>query len=113
MTFLLEAQRLLIRPFRDTDLTSFVAYRDDPEVSKYQGWSVPYTHEKGQDFIDAMKNADPTQVGDWYSAAVELKEGGEMIGDVAYFLMKNDPRQAYLGCTLARPFWGRGYGSEA
>jgi RimJ/RimL family protein N-acetyltransferase len=113
MSFPLETDRLFIRPFRDSDLASFLAYRDDPEVAKYQGWSVPYTLEQGQCFIDFMKNADPGQVGEWYQAAIELKDEGEMIGDVAHFLMKNDPQQAYLGYTIARSYWGRGLATEA
>lgn len=113
MTFPLETDRLLIRQFRASDLASFVAYRNDPEVAKYQGWSVPYSMEQGEQFIRSMIAADPKQIGEWYQAAVTLKEDAEVIGDAAYFLMKNDSRQAYIGCTIARSHWGRGYGFEA
>jgi RimJ/RimL family protein N-acetyltransferase len=113
LSFLLETDRLFIRPFRDSDLTSFVAYRGDAEVARHQGWSTPYTLEQGQDFIDSMKNTDPKQVGEWHQAAVELKASGEMVGDVAHFIMINDPRQAYLGYTVARPYWRRGFATEA
>ncbi len=113
MSFYLEANRLLIRPFRDSDLESFVAYRDDPEVARYQGWNTPFTIDQGREFIDKMKIAIPGTVGEWYQAAVELKNGGEMVGDVAFLLMKNDPRQAYLGYSFSRPHWGHGYALEA
>ena len=113
MTFQLETDRLFIRQFRESDLESFVAYRNDPEVAKYQGWSVPYPLEKGQQFISSMVNADPKQIGEWFQSAVTLREDVVVIGDVAYFLMKNDSRQAYIGYTIARSYWGRGFGFEA
>jgi RimJ/RimL family protein N-acetyltransferase len=113
MPFFLETNRLLIRLFHDSDLESFVAYRNDPEVAKYQGWNTPYTLDQGREFIEKMKIAVPGTVGEWFQAAVELKNSGEMIGDVAFFLMKNDPQQVYLGYSFARPHWSHGYASEA
>ena len=34
----IESERLILRRFEDSDLTSFVAYRNDPEVARYQSW---------------------------------------------------------------------------
>ena len=39
--FFIETDRLLIRQIRDDDLETFLTYRNDPEVAKYQGWSTP------------------------------------------------------------------------
>jgi RimJ/RimL family protein N-acetyltransferase len=113
MPFPLETERLLLRPFRDSDLDVFLAYRSDPEVARYQGWELPYERETAQAFIDEMKNARPDTPGHWFQAAIELKGSGVMIGDVASHLMASDPRQAYIGITLARAYWGKGYGEEA
>jgi len=104
--------RLIIRHLRDPDLESFLAYRNDPEVARYQGWNVPYTRENALEFIAEMKDKQPTP-GEWLQLALELPETGEIIGDVAVHMMKSDPRQAYLGYTIARPHWGQGYASEA
>lgn len=41
-----ETSRLIARPFTDEDLEPFVAYRQDPEVARHQGWS-DYTLEEG------------------------------------------------------------------
>jgi RimJ/RimL family protein N-acetyltransferase len=57
-----------------------------------------------------MKHIAP---GEWLQLAVELRETGELIGDLAFHTMKSDPRQAYLGYTFARAHWGHGYASEA
>ncbi len=104
--------RLLIRHFRESDLESFLAYRNDPEVARYQGWSLPYSRESALAFLVEMKDKQPAP-GEWLQLALELSSTGESIGDLAFHLMKSDPRQAYLGYTLSRAHWGYGYASEA
>ena len=113
MPFALETDQLLLRQFRDSDLEEFLAYRCDPGVAQYQGWDVPYEREMGRSFIDEMKNALPGTPGKWFQAAVELKSSKALLGDCAFHIMANDARQAYIGITLARPNWGKGYGEEA
>ncbi len=118
----LATPRLLLRQFRDSDLEAFLAYRNDPEVARYQGWNVPYACESALEFIAEMKAKQPAP-GEWLQLALELRssplslgervEGEGLIGDVAFHLMKSDPRQAYLGYSLARAHWGQGYASEA
>lgn len=112
MTFFLETERLFLRQFNDSDLEAFLAYRNDPEVAIYQGWDIPYPREKAVKFIDHMKSAVPIQ-SQWLQVALELKSAQQMIGDVAFFIKNNDERQAMIGYSLARPFWGQGYAFEA
>lgn len=113
MPFPLYSQRLILRHFRDSDVESFFAYRNDPEVARYQGWEYPYPREKAAAFVSEMKNAIPGAVGEWFQAAVECQDGGKMLGDVAFHIMKSDARQAYLGYSFDRAHWGKGYASEA
>jgi len=112
MTFLLETDRLQIRQFQDSDLESFLDYRNDPDVAKYQGWDVPYPREKALEFVVEMSAKEPPVDGEWFQAAIEEVDTGHMVGDVAFFLKKDDP-QAYIGCTIARSHWRKGYGIEA
>lgn len=112
MTFHLETERLVLRQFRESDLETFFAYRNDPEVAKYQGWEYPYPREKAVLFVHNMTTVIPTQ-SKWMQIAVELKSTHEMIGDVAFFLKHDDERQAMVGYSLAQPFWGNGYACEA
>lgn len=112
MTFHLETERLVLRQFRESDLETFLSYRNDPEVAKYQGWNVPYPREKGIEFVQKMAVAVPGQ-SKWLQIAVELKSTHEMIGDVAFSIKREDERQAMIGYSLARPYWGNGYAYEA
>jgi aminoglycoside 6'-N-acetyltransferase len=59
MALILETQRLRIRPFQESDLQPFAAYRSDPLVAHYQQWETPYTLEQATQFIQAMKNSPP------------------------------------------------------
>jgi len=108
----LESDRLIIRPFRASDLESFFAYRNDPAVARYQGWHVPYAREKAVEFIEEMQGKQTPTPGEWLQLAVELKSSGALIGDWAFHLMKNDARQAYIGYTLAQQYWKQGYAAE-
>lgn len=109
----LHTQRLLLRNFTASDLEAFLSYRNDPEVAKYQGWSVPFPRDKGEAFIAEMKDIHAPKQGQWFQLAVELKETGEMIGDVAYCITEADIRQAVIGFTVSSAFWGRGFATEA
>ena len=109
----LVTERLLLRHFHESDLDAFHAYRNDPEVFKYQGWSVPYLREMAAEFIAVMKDAVPGEEGHWFQVAVQRKSDYALVGDVAFCPLRGSPRQAFFGFSLARRFWGQGYASEA
>ncbi len=104
--------RLLIRPFTTADLPAFLAYRNDPQVARYQGWDIPYPPEKALAFVEEMQNRLITP-GEWLQLALQRHDNGEMIGDIALHPFQSDPRQAYIGITLAQAYWGKGYAQEA
>jgi RimJ/RimL family protein N-acetyltransferase len=108
-----ETSRLKLRSFQDDDLESFIAYRSDPLVARYQGWDAPYPREKAIAFVEEMKNKQPGGQGEWYQIIVSLKPGLQVIGDLAFHILDEDILQAEIAFTLARSFWGRGYATEA
>ena len=108
----LHTRRLLLRNFTDADKEIFMAYRNDPLVAKYQSWSLPYSQEQAQAFIDEMKDIHAPKQGQWLQLAIELKETSSLIGDVA-FCIKDDIRQATIGYTIASHFWNQGFVTEA
>ncbi len=110
---LLETDRLLLRSFHDADLESFVDYRSDPQVARYQGWDAPYSVARAMEFVEEMKHKRPGAQGEWYQIALELKAGGQMIGDCAFHVLAEDARQAEIAFTLSRAHQGHGYATEA
>ncbi len=108
----LETPRLRLRHFRDADLALFMAYRNDPEVARYQGWEG-ISEPEARAFLQEQKEIQPSVPGQWFQIAVELKETGMLVGDCALKIEEHDERQAEIGYTLSRAYQGRGIASEA
>jgi RimJ/RimL family protein N-acetyltransferase len=107
-----ETTRLRLRHFMDSDLTLFMAYRNDPEVARYQGWEE-ISEPEARAFIQEQKEVQPGVPGQWFQIAVELKETGMLVGDCALKIEEHDEHQAEIGYTLSRAYQGRGIASEA
>jgi RimJ/RimL family protein N-acetyltransferase len=107
----LESERLILRRFVDSDVVRFLAYRNDPEVARYQSWESCTEHE-AMVMIEELKSLQPGTPGEWFQFAIELKETASLIGDCA-LKVEQDGRQAEIGFTLAREHQGKGYAAEA
>lgn len=110
---LIQTERMFIRSFKDSDIESFLVYRNIPEVALYQGWDLPFSREAAVQLVNEVKEIEIPRVGRWLQLALELKETHEMIGDIGLRIQSNDPRQAVIGFTIAPAHWRRGYASEA
>jgi ribosomal-protein-alanine N-acetyltransferase len=108
MTFL-ETERLLFRTHETQDESDFVGMHTDPEVRHYvggQAWSL----EKAQSRFRNEYLGRPTDTyGLW---ATILKEEGKYIGCCGLRAGGREA-EAHLGFYLARPYWRRGFASEA
>jgi RimJ/RimL family protein N-acetyltransferase len=111
--FMLETQRLILRTLEDGDIAAFSAYRSDPDIARFQGWGAPFTEEQATEFIEQQKAVTPGEIGQWLQLGMVLKNGGILIGDVAFQVIKDSHHQAEIGMTLSSPFHKKGYGVEA
>ncbi len=107
----LESERLVLRRFTGSDLEPFLAYRNDPEVARYQSWDS-CTEREATAMIEGLKSEQPGTPGEWFQFAIESKETGALVGDCA-LKVEEDGRQAEVGFTLSREHQGKGYASEA
>jgi aminoglycoside 6'-N-acetyltransferase len=101
-----------VRRFRSGDLASFLAYRNDPEVARYQGFEG-CSESEARAFIEEQGARPLFERGRWSQLAVEARESGEHVGDCAVRITARDPRQAELGFSFARAHQGRGLATEA
>jgi RimJ/RimL family protein N-acetyltransferase len=108
----LTTPRLILRQFIETDLGPFMAYRNDPNVARYQGWDG-ITEAQAQAFICEQQAAHPGVPGEWLQIALERRDSGELIGDCALKVDAEEPRQVEVGYTLARAHQGQGFAAEA
>jgi RimJ/RimL family protein N-acetyltransferase len=106
------SDRLLLRRFTLADLTTFVTYRSDRDVARYQSWDAPYSRADGERFLSELLGTHPDTAGEWFQFAMVLRGTGELIGDCASGTDVTDPRLAEIGFTLRPEFQGCGYATE-
>lgn len=107
----LETPRLLLRPWREEDKAPFAALNADPEVMKY----FPACLDREESDALAARMTGLILREGWGFWAVERKEGGRFIGTVGLNRVEGLPFAPLVevGWRLDRPFWGRGYATEA
>ena len=108
----LVSDRIRIRRFADGDAAAFRAYRNDPDVARYQSW-ISYTDEEAAEFVAVMKSTPVGIAGFDVQLAIERHEDELLIGDCYLAIDRHERRQAEIGFTIARHCQGQGYGTEA
>lgn len=108
----LETGRLRLRRFTDADLAAFLAYRNDPEIARYQSWETT-TEAEAQLFIAEQRQWQPGMPGSWFQFAIALKATDALIGDCMLHVRADEPRQGEIGYSLARAYQHQGYAAEA
>lgn len=106
---MLETERLILRPWQETDAEECYKYAKDPRVGPMTGWPV---HESVENSRQVIRNA--LMVPETY--AIVLKETGLPIGSISLkfhsdLAEKDD--EAELGYWLGVPYWGQGIMPEA
>ena len=108
----LRTDRLLIRGAAPEDADALFERRNEPEVARYQSWTVPYPPERVDAMLADLDALDGPTDDEWWMATVVEIATGTIVGDLALRLSW-DGRAAELGYTLHPRFWGRGYATEA
>lgn len=111
-TKVLETERLILRPWRETDAeAAFKNWMNDPEVTKYLTWrphgDVEVTRELMRLWAESCKSPGI------YHWAVVLKEGGELIGDLSVVHVDEYQESGVVGYCMGKQWWGRGLMTEA
>ena len=106
---ILETQRLILRPWKETDAKECYRYAKDPRVGPIAGWQVHTGVEWSRWVI-----RDVLAVPETY--AIVWKESGLPIGSIALHFhsdLAEKDDEAELGYWLGVPYWGRGIVPEA
>ncbi len=106
-----KTERLILRPWKETDAESLYQYAKDPAVGPIAGWPVHTSVENSLEIIKNVLSASETY-------AVCRKEDNIAIGSIGLI----SPMQSHttvaddeieIGYWIGVPFWGRGYIPEA
>lgn len=107
----LETPRLILRRFREADLEPFLAYRNQPEVARYQSW-IHWSQDQGIELIRDQQGVEPGDLGRWFQYAMELRESGELVGDCGLCVKVAVPKTAEIGFSLAPEHQRKGLATE-
>lgn len=107
----METDRILLRPWMESDAESLFKYASDPEVGPRAGWPPHKNVEESLEIIRKVFTKDQM----W---AVVLKETGEPIGCVGYLPaavsnLNIQEDECEVGYWIARPYWNQGICTEA
>lgn len=106
------SDRLLLRRFSVMDCDRFLAYRHDPDVARYQGWSM-LQRSQAAAFLEEMSHAPIGIPGEWFQIAIAERRSNQLLGDLGIQVELDDCATIEIGFTLARPYQKQGYALEA
>jgi RimJ/RimL family protein N-acetyltransferase len=113
-TYPIRTPRLALRPFTRDDLDAVHAYVSDPDVVRFLYWEVTTDRAAARKMLDAkIGNWSLADAGQSLVLAVELAEGGAVIGEVVLKWLSRDHRQGEIGFVIMPAYQGHGYATEA
>ena len=105
----LHTQRLLLRPWRFSDVEDAFSYGRDEEWGRYL-WNTPspYLHRHAEQFIASCV------LDSWErQAQFAIEFGGHVIGGVRLYIIDDAAGVAGMGYNVAPTHWGQGIATEA
>ncbi|MGE5627540.1 MAG: GNAT family N-acetyltransferase [Solirubrobacterales bacterium] len=108
----IETKRLILRRFQYTDDESMLKYWvSDPNVQLLYSEPIYKTKEQVKELLKKYINSYEKE--DYYRWAIILKETGECIGQIAYFLVDSKNHFAEIEYCIGRSFQKKGLATEA
>ena len=107
----IETERLILRPWRESDLEDLYAYASVPGVGEMAGWKHHDSIDESRMILDMFMRGKKT-------LALELKENRKVIGSLGLEEQDPDPegkekQGREIGYVLDKAYWGRGLMPEA
>ena len=106
----LQTERLILRPWKESDAESCYEYAKDPQVGPEAGWPVHTSVENSRETIKNVLSADGTY-------AVVLKASGKPVGCAGLTVgaasnLKLPEDEGEIGCWLGVPYRSEEHTSE-
>lgn len=107
----IKTQRLILRPWKESDAPALYTLAKDGEVGPRAGWEPHKNIEESLDVIQKIFSNDCT----W---AITLKDNGELIGCIGYYTYHTSNieigiNDAEVGYWIGKEFWNKGFCTEA
>lgn len=104
-------ERLILRPWLESDAEELFLYAKDPQVGPIAGWPVHTSVENSLEIIRTVLSKPETY-------AVVLKSSNKPIGSIGLMFQGDGfapigVNEAELGFWIGVPYWGNAYAPEA
>lgn len=106
----LRTERLVLRPFHLEDASEVRVLADDEAVAR-NTLNIPHPYER--EHAEAWIKSHPGQLERAEAVTFAVTEPGEGIVGAVGLILAWEHRRAELGYWIGRPFWSRGYATEA
>lgn len=107
----LETERLILRKPSYHDIPEMIKHANDKDVvAGTLNMPHPYVEDNAIEWLNMSLLGFKT--GEKLKFAIELKETGKFIGGIGYIIHARH-NTGELGYWLGKPFWNKGYGTEA
>lgn len=109
---MIETERLILRPWLESDAEALFKYASDPDIEPIAGWP---THTSVENSLEIIRTVFATPE----TYAVVLKETGESVGCCGIMFANSlhtaemKPGEAEIGYWIGKPYWGHGLIPEA
>jgi ribosomal-protein-alanine N-acetyltransferase len=107
----LETERLILRPFELSDAKRVQLLVGDKAIASTT-LSIPHPYEDGMAEEWILAHPEAYKKGESINFAIVLKSSDELIGAIGLTLRQEHAR-AELGYWVGKPYWDRGYCTEA
>lgn len=107
----LKTERLLLRPFRLSDAPDVRRLAGEREIADTT-LNIPHPYEEGMAEAWISGHKEGFETGRLCNFALTLRGSGDMIGAMGLVITSRFDH-AELGYWVGKPYWGRGYCTEA
>ena len=98
--------RLVLRPLDESDVGEIARLAGDLDVASMTARiPYPYTENDARQWLDGLEDGE-------FVRAITATGSNDLLGITGY-VPSRDERSAEIGYWLGKPYWGRGYATEA
>lgn len=107
----LYTNRLILRPWLESDAEDLFTYAKDPQIGPIAGWPPHTSVDNSREIIKNVLSADETYAVCLKSNDRAIGSIGLMIGEASNLNIPNN--EGEIGYWIGVPFWGQGLIPEA
>lgn len=108
----LVTERLILRPLQLTDAERVCDLAGDREIAA-QSIQIPHPYDVEDARMWIITQNEEFEDGKQLNFAIIERNSGELIGVIGLLRIRHEHESAELGYWIGKPFWNRGYATEA